>query len=175
MTNTTNMTHPDIKPSKIQFEPSSCSTMTHMIRSEPLITKDLIDALLNRVNEKLEISLNVSDFDQYTISSGNPPGEDDLSDRKILSMAKEKAGDGNHVGSYKQRLRIDAKRNRNGDLKPPPGQPGSVERALPTLISLLPSISECSFDGPLYQNHLSNLIRISHLKQLRFKNKRLVS
>lgn len=101
----TNMTHPDIKPSKIQFEPSSCSTMTDMIHSEPLITKDLIDALLNRVNEKLEISLNVSDFDQYTASSGNPPGEDDLSDRKILSMAKEKAGDGNHVGSYMQRLR----------------------------------------------------------------------
>ena len=146
-----------------------------MIHSEPLITKDLVDALLNRVSEKLEISLDVSDFDQHTVSSGNPPGEDDLSDHKILSMAKEEVEDGNYVGSYKQRLRIDVKGNRNGDPKPPPGQPGSVERALPTLISLLPRISECSFDGPLYQNHLSNLIRISNLKKLHFKNKRLVS
>lgn len=132
MTNMTNMTHPDIGPSKLQPEPSSYSTMTDMIHLEPLITKDLIDGLLNRVNEKLEISLDVSDFDQHAVSSGNPPGEDDLSDHKILSMAKEEVGDGNYVGSYKQRLRIDVKRNRNGDLKPPPGQPGSVERALPT-------------------------------------------
>ena len=175
MTNMTNMTHPDIGSSKIQLEPSSYSTMTDMIHSEPLITKDLVDALLNRVNQKLEVSLDVSDFDQHAVSSGNPLGEDDLSDHKILSMAKEEVGDGNCVGSYKQCLRIDVKRNRNGDLKPPPGQPGSVERALPTLISLLPSISECSFDGPLYQHHLRNLIRISNLKKLHFKNKRLIS
>ena len=73
MTNMTNMTHPDIGPSKIQLEPSSYSTMTDMIHSEPLITKDLVDALLNRVNEKSEISLDVSDFNQHAVSSGNPP------------------------------------------------------------------------------------------------------
>ncbi|KAL2044812.1 hypothetical protein N7G274_002587 [Stereocaulon virgatum] len=140
--------------------------MENIAHLESSITKLELDETLNGLNGLCELSLYLLDFDQYAASAESPPSEDERRAHKIVSMAKEEMREGNRIGSYKKRLRIDVRRTRRGDPYSAPSQPRSVERAMPTLISLLQRTWACSFDGPLYHSHLSSIIQVGHLKTL---------
>ena len=91
---------------------------------------------------------------------------------KIYFMAKHASRKNKlaHMGSYIRSLVVDVR----GDLayalhnQPAPSQL-SLEIAIPTLLPLLPNLISCAFDGALYRDTLSQLVRISTLKRLELR------
>ncbi len=119
------------------------------------------------------LNISPSDIDGY---AGNPelwwwPG---LTERhgKIHFMAKHASRKNKlaRIGSYIESLRVDVR----GDLthalyNQPAASQLSLEIALPTLLPLLPKIISCVFDGALYRETLSQLVRITNLKRLELR------
>ena len=71
------------------------------------------------------------------------------------------------MGSHIQSLLVDVRGDQIHDSRNQPAASQlSLEIVIPTLLPLLPDLTSCTFDGALYGETLSQLVRISTLKRL---------
>ena len=120
-----------------------------------------------------DLKISSSDIDGY---AGNPelwwwPGGIERNG-KIHFMAKHASRESKlaRMSSCIQSLMVDVRRNQTHVLcNQPAASQLSLDIAIPTLLPLLPNLTTCVFDGALYRETLSQLVRVSNLKRLELR------
>jgi len=88
---------------------------------------------------------------------------------KIGYMKEDLARKGECFGSHVERLEIDTRALSKGGRSRQQPRQRHMELSMPRLLSCLPKLASCTFDGSLYRDTLSHFTQIPNLKKLELR------